>query len=195
MSLQVSVPSGLVGLGGSAPVTASVLGWHYNHGTGSRKKHGPLGRISLSPHLSEPCASAALVVGGENELCWYLLSFTHPVIWVGCVAGCLARRWMVPAPGKARAPRPAPVTPKLLPEVSQGSGLHSWLCCSSQGPPSLGKSRLGFAHPRGAGKVLPEEPLLTAFGRSPSERELWGLLQLPGQSQVNSERAPPTCFS
>lgn len=62
------------------------------------------------------------------------------------------------------------------------------------GPPSSGKSGLGFTNPRGAGKVVPEEPLLGAFGRSHSERKLWGLSQLPGRSQVRSERPPHTLF-
>lgn len=62
MSLQVSVPNNLVGLGGSSPVIASVLSWHYSCGTGSQKKHQPLQEVSLSPpRLSEPQASAAWV--------------------------------------------------------------------------------------------------------------------------------------
>lgn len=61
MSLQVSVPNSLVGLGGSSPVIASVLSWHYNCGTGSQRKHQPWQEVSLSPCLSEPRASAAWV--------------------------------------------------------------------------------------------------------------------------------------
>lgn len=192
MSLQVSVPNGLVGLGGSSPVIASVLGWHYNRGMGSQKKHRPLGQVCLSPPSVGATCKCCLGCQGEKELCGYLPSFTRPIMWVCGIAGCLARGWMVPAPGKARAPHAAPAAPKPLPKVSQGSGLPSRLCCGpgSQGPPSSGKSRLSFTNPWGAGEVVPEEPLLVPFGGSQSERKLWGLLQLPGHNQVNSERSP-----
>lgn len=192
MSLQVSAPNSLVGLGGSSPVIASVLSWHSNCGTGSQKKHQPLQEVSLSPPSVRATSKCCLGCQQENEPCWYLPSFTHPIIWV-CGGG---RGWMVPAPGKPCAPHAAPTALKPLPKVSQGSGLHSHLCCSpgSPGPPSSGITKLSFTNPCGAGKVVPVEPLLEAFGRRQSKRKLWGLLQLPGQSQVNSER-PPAFFS
>lgn len=190
------MPNGLVGLGGSSPVIASVLSWRDNRRTGSQKKHRPLGQVSFFPLSVRATCKCCRGCQGENEFCWYPPSFTHPIIWACGVSGCLARGWMVPAPGKAHVPHAAPAAPKPLPEVSQGSGLHSCLCCSpgSQRPPSSGKRRLSFTTPWGAGKVVPEEPLLVAFGRSQSERKLWGFSQFPGQSQVNSERLP-TFFS
>lgn len=111
--------------------------------------------LLVSPSVGAMC-KCCLGCWGENELCWYPPSFTHPIIWVCDIAGWLAQGWMVPAPDKACAPHTGPAAPKPLLEVSCGSGLHSHLCCcpGSQGPLSSGKGRLS-ATPGALGKWSP----------------------------------------
>jgi len=140
-------------------------------GRGPRGSTGPWGRAPC-PLVCRSRRRALPGLPGEGELCRYLPPAARPSVWLCDVAGCPARGWALPA----------------LPQ-SWGWGLRSRLCCGpgSWGPPLSG---LGVPNPRGAGKAVPEGPLLVAFGRSQSKRKLWGLLQLPGQSRVNSERPP-----
>lgn len=184
MSLQVSVPGGPMGLGDSSPLTASVLGCHYNRGTGSREKHWPPGQVSSPPHLPEPRARR------EKELCRYLPSFTHPVIWVCGGAGCLARRCVVPAPGRARAPCAAPVAPKPLPEVSQGSGLHSRLPGGLRPPGRAGSALQTLGAP---GKWSPRSLCSRLLGGATARGSSGGSRSFQGEVRC-VQKDPPTHF-